>query len=59
MKTYEIRVTQNLSGCYEQQMYEQQMLEQQQYEQEQQQEEVYEPPMENVFSAMQGGTDGG
>ena len=27
MKTYEIRVTQNLSGCYEQQMYEQQMLE--------------------------------
>lgn len=39
--------------CYEQQMYEQQMLEQQR------QEESYEPPMEQEFSAMQGGTDGG
>lgn len=46
-----------------QQQYEQQLYEEQyNYDQQQQQqyeEEQYEPPMEQEFSAMQGGTDGG
>jgi hypothetical protein len=48
-----------LQQQYEQQLYEQQQYEYDQQQQQQYEEEQYEPPMEQEFSAMQGGTDGG